>query len=420
MTTDPVTLRRVLYIPGFDPMPPRSYRERYRRAAAEQAAISGYTVTVGPRRGDARFGWHVEAAIDGQHSAAEIEVLYWADIVRASMKQGIVGTYLQLVRTAWAYIGSGALFRLMRLRKGPVIAALYPVVVLLGQLAFAVLAGVAAFAAFIWATEGLLRLVEGEQWFLQSHFAERVWFGLLILGPATAWLVLRWCQRRDHLLAWYLMHDYAFSAQLNGAYPPAQEDRMRDFADRIADALYSDADEVLIVGHSSGAYIAVSVLADLLRAGRAPADGPALALLTLGHVVPMVSFLPAARRLRADLACLSVCDRLTWVDVTAPGDGCSFALCDPVAVTGVAPEGKRWPLVISAAFTQTLSPERLARLRWRLFERHFQYLNAFDSGDYDYVRITAGPTTLAARYAGRAPSPGRIERPVNRHLSVGP
>ena len=420
MTTDPVTLRRVLYIPGFDPMPPRSYRERYRRAAAEQAAISGYTVTVGPRRGDARFGWHVEAAIDGQHSAAEIEVLYWADIVRASMKQGIVGTYLQLVRTAWAYIGSGALFRLMRLRKGPVIAALYPVVVLLGQLAFAVLAGVAAFAAFIWATEGLLRLVEGEQWFLQSHFAERVWFGLLVLGPVTAWLVLRWCQRRDHLLAWYLMHDYAFSAQLNGAYPPAQEDRMRDFADRIADALHSDADEVLIVGHSSGAYIAVSVLADLLREGRVPDGGPALALLTLGHVVPMVSFLPDAHRLRADLACLSVCDRLTWVDVTAPGDGCSFALCDPVAVTGVAPEGKRWPLVISAAFTQTLSPERLARLRWRLFERHFQYLNAFDSGDYDYVRITAGPTTLAARYAGRAPSPGRIERPVNRHLSVGP
>jgi hypothetical protein len=40
-------------------------------------------------------------------------------------------TYLQLLRTAWAYIGSGALFRLMRLRKGPMIAALYPIVFLL-------------------------------------------------------------------------------------------------------------------------------------------------------------------------------------------------------------------------------------------------------------------------------------------------
>ncbi|MFI4897201.1 MAG: hypothetical protein ACIARR_05185, partial [Phycisphaerales bacterium JB059] len=40
----------------------------------------------------------------------------------------------------------------------------------------------------------------------------------------------------------------------------------------------------------------------------------------------------------------------------------------PVAVSGVAPEsGKRWPLVISAAFTQTLSPERWKELRWRFF-----------------------------------------------------
>ena len=194
---------------------------------------------------------------------------------------------------------------------------------------------------------------------------------------------------------------------------------MREAADQIAAALEADVDEVLIVGHSSGAYIAVSILADLIRAGRVPADGPRLALLTLGQVVPMVSFLPKADRLRADLAFLSSRDEITWVDVTAPGDGCAFALCDPVSVTGVAPEGKRWPLVISAAFTQTLSPEKWKALRWRLFELHFQYLNAFDQpGDYDYFRITAGPLSLQSRFADRAPSKSRIERPVNRYTSM--
>jgi hypothetical protein len=49
--------------------------------------------------------------------------------------------------------------------------------------------------------------------------------------------------------------------------------------------------------------------------------------------------------------------QITWVDVTAPGDGCTFALCDPVAVTGVAPPDQKWPLVLSAAFSQTLSAE---------------------------------------------------------------
>jgi hypothetical protein len=107
------------------------------------------------------------------------------------------------------------------------------------------------------------------------------------------------------------------------------------------------------------------------------------------------------------------------VDVTAPGDGCAFALCDPVSVTGVAPEGKRWPLVISAAFTQTLSPERWRAMRWRFFKLHFQYLCAFDRpGDYDYFRITGGAQTLADRYRGRAPSKSRIETPLSGYRSI--
>ena len=60
----------------------------------------------------------------------------------------------------------------------------------------------------------------------------------------------------------------------------------------------SDGDEVLVVGHSSGAILGVSILADLIRAG-VPARGPVLSFLTLGQVVPMVSFLPEARRLLA-------------------------------------------------------------------------------------------------------------------------
>ena len=76
---------------------------------------------------------------------------------------------------------------------------------------------------------------------------------------------------------------------------------MAIFTDRIADAMQSDVDEVLIVGHSSGAHLAVSILADLIKQGKVPTNGPELSLLTLGHVIPMVSFLRNADRLRADL-----------------------------------------------------------------------------------------------------------------------
>ncbi len=394
-----VSRRRVFYIPGYDPFPARRYRELYRKEGAAQAAIGGYSIEVKGGPGD---GWSVDAWIEGGRVVAHVQVLGWSDLVQASMGRGILATYVQLLRTVWIYLRSGALTRLMRLRKGPVIAALYPVVMLLAQL------GVALLVARL-ARLGLTPLLP----------APWPWLSLLAVWPALA--AFRRLDR--HLFAYYLMHDYAYSARFWGSNPPELDKRMAVFADRIAAALTDEADEVLVVGHSSGAHLAVSVLADLIRQGRVPANGPVLSLLTLGQVVPMVSFLPEATRLRGDLHFLSSRREVTWVDVSAPGDGCAFALCDPVAVSGVAPPDKRWPLVISAAFSKTLEPETWARLRWRFFRLHFQYLCAFDGigggvGDYDYFRITAGPMTLAARFARRDPSAGRIETPVSPHRSM--
>lgn len=403
--------RRVFYIPGYDPNPPRRYRELYRTEAARQAKISGYEIDLTAKTGSGAFGWQVQGRIDGAPVHSEFEVLVWSDLVQSSMSGSIPATYLKLLRTVWTYVASGTLRRLMWLRKGPVIAALYPIGMLLLQFLLAcLLAGVAASALQALAA----RLIGGQT---ANLIAQGV---SLLLALAVLVLVLRGFRACDgRLFAYYLMHDYAHTAQAGGAYPPDLEQRVAAFADTVAAALHSDADEVLVVGHSSGAHIAVSLLADLIRGGRVPDDGPALGFLSLGQVVPMVSFLKQAHRLRADLQFLSTSDALCWVDVSAPGDGCSFALCDPVAVSGVASADKKWPLVISAAFTQTLSPDRWAALRWRFFRLHFQYLCAFDRpGDYDYFRITAGPLTLADRFAGRADSRLRIDVPASKYTSV--
>jgi hypothetical protein len=293
----------------------------------------------------------------------------------------------------------------MRLRKGPVIAALYPIGMLLAQLGLALLAGWILFRF-----SGLAApWIGGAAQILGA-----------LAGLAGAYGLLAWFKRKDaKLFAYYLMHDYAYSARYRGANPPELEARMAEFRALIAEALRGDVDEVLVVGHSSGAHLSVSILADLIRKGQVPVDGPKLAFLSLGQVVPMVSFLRDAHRLRADLHYLSARDELAWVDVTAPGDGCAFALCDPVSVSGVAPENKRWPLVFSAQFTKSLSPARWKELRWRFFRLHFQYLCAFDAPrDYDYFQITAGPVSLATRYENRPPSASRIDHAVSKFTSM--
>ena len=393
--------RQMFYVPGYDPVPPRRYRELYRKEGKEQAHISGYQLKLVPKaKGVEYFGWGVESVIDGKSTKTESQVLFWADIVQTSMDQNIARTYLLLLTTAWDYIGSGALFGLMKLRIGPVLAALYPVAMLLLQLLLAL-------------------ALAGAAYYLSVKYLH--WLPGLIAAPLILIGLLIWFKRKDaHLFAYYLMHDYGYSARFKGKNPPELELRMAGFADRIADALRSDMDEVLVVGHSSGAHLAVSILADLIRQGRVPAHGPRLALLTLGQVIPMVSFLRDATRLRKDLNYLCQQDCLSWVDVSAPGDGATFALCDPVAVSGVAPErGQIHPLILSAAFSQTLSAAKQKEIRNKFFRLHFQYLCAFDQPkDYDYFKITAGPDLLAHRFAHRSHSPSRITRAVNPHTST--
>ena len=418
-----VARRRVFYIPGYDPNPPRRYRELYRTESAKQADISGYRIEQKPDRSDT--GWLVRADIEGLQTQTKIDVLVWHDLVQGSMKAGILGTYLALVKTAWIYLTSGTMRRLSWLAKGPVLAALYPIAMLLLQLLAAVVAASTLGSIAAWVTvrsasfvAGLIGLAPNPQSFAWALVGAGVFW--VIFLPVTV-AILRWFKAQDdRTFAYYLMHDYAYTASRRGDYPDEIEARLIEWRHRIEAALRDQVDEVLIVGHSSGAQLAVSLVADIVRSSRFQDQGPALSLLTLGQVIPMVSFLPDARRLRRDLRLLATAEQITWLDVSAPGDGCCFALSDPVSVTGVAPKtGQKWPVIISAAFTKTLSPETRAELKHRYFWLHFQYLCAFDRpGDYDYFRITAGPQTLGARFRNRRSSQSRIDVPASRFTST--
>lgn len=392
-----VRRRAVFYIPGYDPLSPRRYRELYRTQAQKQAEILGYDISIRglPGRPEG-YAWEATWQKGPRKSEALIEFLAWNDIVKGTLRRPIIAIYGLMVLTLWRFLAHGALIPMIRLRPGPMLAGLFPVLFMLGYLLIAGLAG-----EMVWI--GLTAI--GLPWPAALFAAIAVFLGLMHLT-----------RRLERIFfVYYLVCDFAYVAKALGATPPELQARMDHFAARVRAALDADYDEVLVVGHSSGAHLAVSVVAHVLRQREAK-PGPVFSLLTLGQAIPMASFLPKAQALRRDLYELSRSDRLAWIDVSAMGDGASFSLCDPVAVTGVASESKRWPKVISAAFRQTLSKERLRYLRLRYFLRHIQYLCAFDyPKDYDYFQITAGPRTLQDRFEKRRPSPSREERVFSRH-----
>lgn len=389
----PVQRRHVLYLPGYDPMVPRRYRELYRTEGLKQAQVSGYSLQIEGLTGQENYTWLAETEIDGQRTQARIEFLGWNDIVQASMSQSLLATYILMLRTAWIYLSTGTLWHLFRLRATPMIAAIYPVVMLILYLFVGCVMG--------WIVHIILATFLPWPITLLSAFATLTAFLMIMRHYDPA------------IFVFYLMHDYAFSAVTRGATPDVLIEREKLFTNRLREVLQSDVDEVLVVGHSSGAHVAVEVIAELIRSGGLKDTKPKLAFLSLGGVIPMVSFLPEAKQLRRDLHEICQNPDITWIDVSAPGDGSSFALADPVFVSGVAPpeDVKIWPKILSAAFSESLSPELDQSTKWRFFRRHFQYLCCFDKPrGYDYFLITAGPLYLRDRYAERGSTASRIEK----------
>jgi hypothetical protein len=393
-TSSPIRRRKVFFIPGFDPLGARRYRELYRTHAKRQGDIAGYDIAIRGRPGRGAYGWDISSTQGDLETSTELDFLQWSDLVKSAMKVSILRSYRQLGRTLWLYLSSGAYWRLVRLRYIPMMIATYPAVALTLFGAVALLLGIGVSAAVE---------VLGGLWWVGS-----------IIGVAAGVAFLLWVRRKDaQTYAFYLMSDYAYNAQDRGRMPADLADRVEDFVGRVDDALAGPYDEVLIVGHSSGAHIGVHLAA---RARAVPEGGPAFALLTLGQVIPMVSFLPTASDLRGDLHRAACRRDLFWADVSAPADGACFALSNPVAVSGVDPAEaeKQGPTVISAKFSRTLSDRQQRELRWRYFRRHVQYLRSFERPeDYDYFAITAGPQSLRARYGGRSSSASTIWDPLS-------
>jgi len=391
-----IKTRKVFYIPGFDPMPPRRYRELYRREGQKQSQISGYSLqqTKGTQSGTS--SWNIRSEFDGCAVETEFECLIWADIVKASMHPSFLNIYIRSLAAYTNYLTSGALRRILKVRLGPAIVALYPPVVTLLQLILGVVLAL-GIALVIWPLSAIAALP-------------------VALTAAIGWFL--WMRHLDRkLYAHYLMLDYTFFARGQGQLPEELRQRIDVFSDKVSEALAADYDEVLLVGHSSGAQLAVNVTAELLRRGLLPPKK--LGLLTLGHSIPMVSFMPNAQYMRRDLKDVSQAIDISWLDVSAPGDGACFALADPVAISGVSTPFQRHPKVVSAAFSRTLSDNQQDALRLKFFKKHFQYLCAFERPEtYDYFAITAGPYPFERWVDSFNESPSKISQVFSGYTDV--
>lgn len=337
--------------------------------------------------------WNVAAQPKTGGAETSYDVLLWDDIVaRDFARRRILSIGLLMIGSLQA-VATGMMLRFYKLnwKYGNII--LYPFVMVL---------------LLVIAT-GLMAI------FVQAHlgngFAHSlgwpVWTTVpigLLAGVACIWALEGLLNR---IYFWQLLNDWVFNWQHGQGLRPDYERRLDAFADHILGRLAAFAaegttvDEILILGHSSGALTAVEVGARVLERDPEIGSGAvSVALVTLGSGLPLVALQPRAVRLRAEIARLVTSRRIVWADYQAPQDWMNFPGFNPVEhlaldLGGQAPTN---PLVRSAKFREIISPETYRKVRWRPFRMHFQFLIANDQrGDYDFFAMTLGPQRLRDR-----------------------
>jgi hypothetical protein len=382
----PVRRRRVYYLSGFDPKGPAYYRSLYHTEAARQSAVTGMRINVGARERVSHQvnRWRIQAEVDGRSVETTYEFLRWDDITRRHWPRSELRILGDVVRTCSLYARSGALWRIFLTSWPPFVTGLYPLVFLL--LVFGGATAAALGTAWALSMAGL------------SGWAALPMGAMAFLGVVGAGRAI---ERRVH--GYWLLRLYAFTARQALGLAPELDARLNDCAKRVVEhAAVGNDDEILIVGHSTGTMMAVSLLARALEMDPALARrGARISLLTLGQCIPILSFLPQAQAFRRELDAVAHASDVDWLDFTAPVDGACFALVDPVAVSGIPRRDttNSMPKLLSPRFAQLFTRKTYAGIRRNWHRMHFQYLMASElPGEYDYFAITAGPLTLGERF----------------------
>lgn len=382
-----VRRRLVIYVQGYDPRGLPEYYRMFRREFRRTCDLYGLAGHVGRIENDSeRFATHWDVTAEGGdwQVATRYRFLRWEDIIRKDFDRPPWWKVVHMYRVMLLALLNGVVARIAKAHWRFGLFILYPPVLMTVWLLLGIFVGVLA-----------MNFVAGLS---APAFAAGLVGAVTALGAFSSMLWLT--EAQTYLL--YLCDDIVATHQFALRQRPDWEARMDQFAATVVDSVRgSDADEIVIVGHSSGSFLAVDVLdRALARDPDLGKRGARVRLLTLGANFPIVGFQPRAQWFRDRLQRLALHPDIDWVDYQSRHDIMNFWPFDPVEGHGILLGAERRnPLVVAISFRDLWAPGNFGRRRWRFFNAHFQFLlaNERPGAAYDYYLICCGPVDLMTR-----------------------
>ncbi|HKS20434.1 MAG TPA: hypothetical protein VJS63_14625 [Bradyrhizobium sp.] len=408
--------RHVIYIQGYDPRGLAQYYRMFRTELRKFGRLYQLSATVSRPQvapGGEIASWSIETKAADWQTRTDYDFLRFEDFIQDDLASPIWRTVFHAVWIYWRLMISGTIARFAAANWRFATFITYPHIVLLLE----ALAG--AGIAFVFET-GLDALG------IPKLFSAAAAIAVFI---AVVGAMLKYTENNTYAL--YLLSDTIWTWEFSHRKRPEWDGRIDRFAQHLVMMAHSSkADEIVIVGHSSGSFLGTELLARALELdpdlGR---HGPRVVLLTLGGNFPIVGFHKASQPFRDHLRRLAVEPSIDWIDCQARKDVMNFYQFDPITSHGIRLGAERRnPTIVPIRFRDLVRPEHYKKFRWKFFRMHFQFVMANEQPNaYDFFMIVCGPVPLAERTALPAAAltmaigdPEARERAWNQLENAGP
>lgn len=346
-------------------MTPEASHRRFEREIARFEPTWSVTAKVGPVRiGDDEAVWGTTVSGPDWQFDSEHRLIRWDDVIDAARARPQWQRVPEGLFALLDFIRHGALWGYLRRSHRYAGFFLYPLLLLLLMAALSIYCGI-----------------------LVTRLTGLPVVGLFAALLAFCALVLTLGQRLflDHLL-----DDWIFARAIVYRDDPVLAARLDRVADSIVARQAADPElEILVVGHSLGAVLAVDLVDRILARDK---GSGLVRLITIGSSILKIGYHRRALRLREILKRLGASPRLFWVEYQALSDVMNFYKRNPLVELKLAGDG---PLIRTVRFSRMLDPEAYARIKRNLFRLHCQFISGNTRRDtFDYYMLLCGPFTL--------------------------
>jgi hypothetical protein len=380
--------RHIIYVQGYDPRGLAQYYRMFRTELRKFGRLYQLTATISRPQSTPdgeTASWSIETKADDWQTRTSYDFLRFEDLIQRDLASPIWQTVFQAVWIYWRLVFAGTIARFWRANWRFATFITYPHFLLL-------LEALGAAAIAFGFEKGLETLGIPDPFSIAAAAAVFV----ALLGT-----MLKYSENQTYLL--YLLCDTIWTWEFSHRRRPEWDQRIDRFAQHLSNiARSSDAEEIIIVGHSSGSFLGTEILARALKLDPALGrHGPRIVLLTIGGNFPIVGFHAVSQDFRDHLRQLAIEPSIDWIDCQSRKDVMNFYPFDPIAGHGIDVGAlRRNPTIVPVRFREIIKPEHYNLFRWKFFRVHFQFVMANERPHaYDFFMIVCGPIPLSERMA---------------------